>query len=87
VDFLIHTLPVIGNLHRMDGLVRNFKMKKGLAAETSGGLMLVIKEEKASQFVEIMKEEYGQESWLIGEVVPGKRNTVITEDVEFLEVW
>lgn len=44
VDFLIHTIPVIGNLHQLDGLVRNFKMKEGLAAETSGGLMIVIKE-------------------------------------------
>lgn len=31
-----------GNLYQLDKLVRNFKIKEGLSAETSGGLMIIL---------------------------------------------
>jgi len=40
-------MPVIGNFYKVDGLVRNFRMKEGFSAETSGGLLVVISKEKA----------------------------------------
>ena len=51
VDFRIHTLPVMGNLYKFDKLVRDFKMKKGLAAETSGGLLIVLKNNITEEFI------------------------------------
>lgn len=40
MDFIIHTLPIIKNVLKLDKLIHNFKLKEGYSAETSGGLLL-----------------------------------------------
>lgn len=86
VDFVINKMPVFGNVHELDNLVRNFKLKEGYAAETSGGLMIVMEEDIVEEFMYNLKSNYGIESWEIGEVKEGNNQTIIREDVEFIEV-
>lgn len=47
VDFEIHTFPSYRVLPNLDKVVRNFKFKEGLAAETSGGLMISLPDRKS----------------------------------------
>lgn len=47
----------------MDNLVRNFKLKEGLAAETSGGLLIVLDKNVVENFQDDLRNEYGIESW------------------------
>ena len=79
-------MPVFGNLFKMDNLVRNFKLKEGLAAETSGGLLIVIDKNESDNFKRELMEKYGIKSWTIGHVEKGKKETKL-ENVEFEEVW
>ncbi len=87
VDFLIHTFPVFGNLWKLDNLVRNFKLEEGLAAETSGGLLIVMDKKIVDKFKEILFEQYGIESWEIGEVVKGSKKFIKSNKFSFLEVY
>lgn len=86
VNFKIERFPVFKGFKKYDKLVRDFKLKDGLAAETSGGLLIVMKKESAQTFLNRLKQDYGQESWIIGEVVKGNGKTVIGEDVQLFEV-
>lgn len=61
-------------------------MKEGFSAETSGGLLVVISKEKAQAFVERLRDEFGEDSWLMGEVVKGKGNARIADECQFVEV-
>lgn len=87
VDFLFHTFPVFGNLWKLDKLVRNFKLEEGLAAETSGGLMIVMDKNCEKEYRKTLLDKYGIESWVIGDVVKGNRKYVKSDDFKFLEVY
>lgn len=87
VDFVIEKMPVYGYMHKLDKIVRDFKLKEGFAAETSGGLFIVMSEKIADEFQEKLKLEHGIESWNIGYVAKGSKKTVIKEDLEFIEVY
>ena len=50
VDFLIERLPIFGNMHKLDKIVRDFKLKEGYAAETSGGLFIVMNKDIVEEF-------------------------------------
>ncbi len=39
---MIHTLPILKNMLKLDKIARDFKMKEGVAAETSGGLLMAL---------------------------------------------
>jgi len=84
VDLVIDKLPVIGNLYKYDKLVRDFKLKEGKAAETSGGLLICLGKEKANDFIGEYKELTGQNAWVIGEVVKGQRRSIISDNPEFI---
>lgn len=87
VDFVIDTLPVYGNLHLFDKLVRDFKLEEGLASETSGGLMIVLENQVVDQFMRELKEKFRIDSWKIGRVVKGSRKARLSEDKKFQEIW
>lgn len=86
LDFILHKFPVLGPLYKYDKIVRDFKLKEGKAAETSGGLLLTLAKEKAKDFLDEFKSLTGNNAWVIGEVVEGKKKAIISKDVEFLEV-
>jgi selenide,water dikinase len=86
VDLILHKFPVLGPLYKYDKIVRDFKLKEGKAAETSGGLLICLAKEKAKDFVDEFRSLTGNDAWIIGEVVKGTKNAVISKDVEFIEV-
>jgi hydrogenase maturation factor len=49
----------------------------GYSAETSGGLFIMIPPERLEAFQSELLEEFGQKSWVIGEVVEGSEKKVI----------
>lgn len=64
----------------------DFQLTKGFSAETSGGLLCLIKADKAADFIKELREEYGQCSWEIGDVVAGSKSASIKEDHEIINV-
>lgn len=87
VDFEFHTFPVFGNVWKLDKIVRDFKLEEGLAAETSGGLMIVMDKNVEEEYRRDLLETYGIESWVIGKVVKGNREYCKSKDFKFLEVY
>lgn len=86
VDFVIDYLPVFQGLAKYDNIVREFKLREGLAAETSGGLLIVAEESKALKFVDNMKRNHNIDSWIVGKVTEGSRKVMIPKDVQIREV-
>ncbi|GLE06221.1 hypothetical protein PINS_up015463 [Pythium insidiosum] len=87
VDFEIHTLPIIRNMVKVNETIGNsFKLLDGLAAETSGGLLLCLPEEHAQDFIRELKELDGKPAWVVGRVVPGSRDARIVNDFKVIEV-
>lgn len=41
----------------------DFGLTKGFSAETSGGLLVMIDKEKASDFMGAAMDEFGQQTW------------------------
>ena len=86
VNFLIDTFPTFTNFHKLDKIVRNFKLLEGLAAETSGGLFIVVSKDFADKFQQSLKRNHNIESWIIGKVVNGNRVTEMANNLNILEV-
>ena len=84
---MIDTIPTFGNLYKMDKLVRNFQLKEGLAAETSGGLLIVMEANVVQPFIDKLKSEHNIESWDIGYVTNGSKKVIIKQDAKFIENW
>lgn len=70
VDYIIHTLPIIDKMDVISSNVLNFRLLQGYSAETSGGILCMISPDKAADFVREHREVYGQDIWIIGEVIP-----------------
>ena len=85
VDFVIKKMPVIRGVEKVDRMAPYFKLREGLSAETSGGLMIVLDRAVVEQFLIEFKEQEGVDAWVIGEVVQGERKVFIDE-VEIVEV-
>lgn len=84
MNFNIHTLPVIKNCLKLDGIARDFRLKAGLSAETSGGLLICMDKEKAKDFVKEMRDS-GEIANIVGEVVPGQNKSVIDKSPHIIE--
>jgi len=85
VNFVFDQVPVFRGLKDLDGVARDFKLKQGLAAETSGGLLVVVERAAAELFRKMLRDESGHESWVVGRVVEGQRLTVLDEHTEFFD--
>jgi selenide,water dikinase len=86
VDLIINTYPVIGELHKYDKVSRDFKFKEGLAAETSGGLLICLAKEKAQDFLGEFKELTGGDAWIVGEVYKGENKCYIDDKLNFIQI-
>jgi selenide,water dikinase len=70
VDFMIHTLPIIDLMDKIDELFGfNWKLLDGFSAETSGGLLIALPENKAKSFCQELEELDHQPAWIVGKVV------------------
>ena len=88
VGMEIHTLPCIANTAKVEQSgVLDFQLVKGYSAETSGGLMICMKEEDAIAYCKELEELDGEPAWIIGRVVEdAERKAIITKDVTVLEI-
>lgn len=87
VGMELHTLPLIAGTNAVNDKVFNFRLTLGYSAETSGGLMVCIPEEKAEAYMNELKELDGCPSWVIGRVIKDPhRKAKILDDVQILEV-
>lgn len=67
-------------MDQINNNVLDFKLMTGFSAETSGGLFTLVPPESLEAFQTELLEEYGQKSWVIGEVVEGAEKKVIFGD-------
>ena len=73
VDLRVEALPIINRMAAIDENVFDFRLLKGRSAETSGGLLIMMPPENANDFMRELEQEYGQKSWIVGEVSKGER--------------
>ena len=86
VDLIVHSLPILADMETpIDGM-HDFKVRTGSSAETSGGLLVMLGQAEARQFIEESESEFGQASWVVGEVVRGTRQALIREDAEVISI-
>jgi len=85
VDYEISSLPSYKILPRLDKIVRDFKFKEGLAAETSGGLLISFPPDRVDAFIKDMQKQ-GLEVWKVGRVVKGSRKARMVDGVKVEEV-
>jgi selenide,water dikinase len=88
VGMEIHTLPCIADTTKVEESgVMDFRLLKGYSAETSGGLMICMREDDAIQYCKELEELDGEPSWIIGRVVESaERKARIVDDVKVLEI-
>lgn len=85
VDIIINNLPVISGMSTIDNTVRNYRLKEGFSAETSGGLLICLERENAKSFIKEMHDN-GLEANYAGEVVPGTKQSVVLADASIENV-
>ena len=88
VGMEIHTLPCIANTSKVEESgVLDFRLLKGYSAETSGGLMICMKEEDAVAYCKELEDIDEEPAWIIGRVVEDpNRKASIVDDFKTLEV-
>ena len=87
VDLVVDTLPIIKNMARVEShLNNNWNLFKGRSAETSGGLMILLRPADAEAYVKEYKELTGHDAWIIGRVVEGQRRGFVVENPALIEV-
>ena len=86
VDLVINALPVLTDMADPVNGMPDFKVNQGYSAETSGGILAMLDPQKAADFMSELKEEHGQESWIVGEITSGSRKARIEHDVEIIKV-
>ncbi len=84
VKFVIEKLPIYKNLIKIEKKVQDFKFWQGLAAETSGGLLICLPEDKVKPFMADMTA-HGLDTWEIGYVTEGNKSAELSKP-ELIEV-
>lgn len=85
VDFVIDRLPVISKMPAVNSRF-DFKLTRGLSAETSGGLLVALGAQAAHAYCRRLQELDGEPAWIIGRVVAGTRTARLSDDVVVDEV-
>ena len=88
VRFLLTRFPILSNMAAVESAANSpFKLLAGLSAETSGGLLIAMSQEKAEKFQAKLLQIHNLESWIVGSVVPGERDAALSpEGIEVVEV-
>lgn len=86
VDLKIKTLPMLNHIYKLDKIARDFRLTEGYAAETSGGLLVILKKEVVQNYLDDFEKTMNQKAWVIGEVVEGDNKAYIVPDFETIEV-
>ena len=70
-------------------LSHTYRLTEGYSAETSGGIFCMLDKATAKDFQKELYEVYGQQSWIVGDVVKaeGKEpQAKIRKDVEIITI-
>lgn len=87
VGIEIHSLPCIAGTPQVNEQVFNFRLLEGYSAETSGGLMICMPEDRVNEFQQELERVDGCPSWVIGRVVDdSERESRIVDDVNVIEI-
>lgn len=87
VKFVIHTLPIIKNMLAVAQATNSKqKMLLGRTPETSGGLLICLKEEVAQAYCDDIKQIDNCEAWIIGKVEAGTKGAEISANPKVIEV-
>lgn len=92
VRFELHTLPILAGMAAADAALGGmFKVRAGLSAETSGGLLVALPAHAADAFIAALAAEDGAPAWVVGRVVdapPGGEppGAVILPDAVVIDV-
>jgi len=87
-QFYVHTLPVIKNMCKVNGFLRdnkilNFKLIQGFSAETSGGLLIMLPKKNAKAFINDIWKMDGWPAYIVGEIKNVNNNESNYELVKF----
>eukprot|EP00457_Paulinella_chromatophora_P008202 gb/GEZN01008231.1/.p1 GENE.gb/GEZN01008231.1/~~gb/GEZN01008231.1/.p1 ORF type:complete len:316 (+),score=42.70 gb/GEZN01008231.1/:187-1134(+) len=85
VSFELHSLPIIKGMVAVNTKF-DFKLIQGFSAETSGGLLIALPEDKAVQFCKDILAEDGHPAWIVGKVVDGDRTAKIMPNPTIIQV-
>ncbi|GJD11640.1 Selenide, water dikinase [Galdieria sulphuraria] len=89
VTFVLECLPCIKGMAKVDGWVRQgdrFQLRRGLSAETSGGLLIAFPVDNVEGFLNEIYLEEGWRSFVVGRVVDGNRDAYVKEPIEIIDV-
>ncbi|XP_054274520.1 inactive selenide, water dikinase-like protein [Macrosteles quadrilineatus] len=86
VSLIVHSLPIIAHMAAVAKVRAHFKLLQGTSAETSGGLLICLPEERAAAFCADIKKLEGYSAWIVGEVVKGDRTAKLVENPTIIEV-
>ena len=73
-------------MHQINENVLDFKLTQGYSAETSGGLFVIVPQKQVQNFTSELKNEFDQDSWIVGSVTPGTRQVNLRKDIGIVEV-
>ena len=85
VDFLIDSLPCIRRCMEVSDRF-GLRLREGLAAETSGGLLVALSRQDAAAFMADMRRMEGRQCWLVGRVEAGSREVRMSGALRVEEV-
>lgn len=95
VRITLSALPIIAGMAEADGACGGpWKLARGLSAETSGGLLVALPPERASEYVAACAAAQGRPAWVVGavEAAPGGERlpealaAVLAADVRIIPV-
>ena len=93
VSFQIHTLPILKNMVLLNEKIADFGLTEGTSAETSGGLLIMLKDkETAENYLHDLKQlNESSWGWIIGDVISnqstdGRNTAAIIPDAVIIEV-
>lgn len=87
VNFVIHNLPVIAKMNTIAKAMGNsFGLAKGVAPETSGGLLIALPREEAAKFCAELRRVEGHQAWIVGIVEDGEGTATVIERPRIIEV-
>ncbi|KAI0979801.1 hypothetical protein GJ496_011634 [Pomphorhynchus laevis] len=91
IQFSIRVLPIIQCMQLVNNMMKNmFKLLEGKSAETSGGLLIALPPDAASQYCQEINEIEGRRAYIIGVVCKNSNSqcneVTIIDEVDVLEV-
>lgn len=85
VHFELHTMPVIRTMLAVGEVAQGFKLKQGLSAETSGGLLVALPAAEAENFCKYLQEVDNAPAWIVGRVIANPSGDPATNDAYIVE--